>query len=97
MPGELPQKDNEEKQEYENKPHHNWASHAASALATLCLGLKDTTAERVPNFYQTTFDPMTYDKTGAYESEFGDDPNGADIDRYPFYGGDVLEGQDRLR
>ena len=73
---------NEEKQEYENKPHHNWASHAASALATLCLGLKDTTAERVPNFYQTTFDPMTYDKVGEYEAEFGDDLNGAEIQRF---------------
>lgn len=72
---------NDEKQEYENKPHHNWASHCASALATLCLGLKDTKVERVANFYQTQFDPMQYDKEGYYESEFGDDPVGTEIRR----------------
>lgn len=72
---------NDEKQEYENKPHHNWASHCASALATLCLGLKDTKVERIDNFYRTQFDPMHYDKEGYYESEFGDDPVGTEIRR----------------
>ena len=57
-------------------------SHAASALATLCLGLKDHTVERVANFYQTQFDPMAYDKAGYYETEFGDDPLGTEIVRY---------------
>lgn len=72
---------NDEKQEYENRPHHNWASHCASALATLCLGLKDTKVERIQNFYQTAFDPMK-DRIGEYESEFGEDLNGAEIQRY---------------
>ncbi len=72
---------NDEKQEYENKPHHNWASHAASALATLCLGIKDTTTERIQNFYQTDFDPM-HDRVGEYESDFGDDLDGAEIVRW---------------
>lgn len=53
-------------------------SHCASALATLCLGLKDTKGERIQNFYQTQFDPMTYDHVGEYESDFGDDLNGAE-------------------
>lgn len=70
---------NEEKQEYESKPHHNWASHCADALRTLCIGIRGRVTERVPNFYQTSFDPMTYDKTGEYESDFGLDPDGAEI------------------
>ncbi len=56
-------------------------SHAASALSTLCLGLKDTAPVRVANFYQTAFDPMK-DREGDYETEFGDDPLGAEILRY---------------
>ena len=70
---------NEEKQEYESKPHHNWASHCADALRTLCVGIRSRVTERVPNFYPTQFDPMTYDKTGEYESDFGVDPDGAEI------------------
>ena len=70
---------NEEKQEYESKPHHNWASHCADALKTLCLGIRAHLPEKVANFYQTSFDPMTYDKTGEYESDFGLDPDGAEI------------------
>lgn len=70
---------NEEKQEYESKPHHNWASHCADALKTLCLGIRSRVSEPIANFYQTQFDPMTYDKTGEYESDFGVDPDGAEI------------------
>jgi len=48
-------------------------------LKTLCLGIRAHLPEKVPNFYQTQFDPMTYDKTGEYESDFGLDPDGAEI------------------
>lgn len=56
-------------------------SHCADALRTLCVGIRSRVTERVPNFYQTSFDPMTYDKTGEYESDFGLDPDGAEIIR----------------
>ncbi len=66
----------DEKQEFESKPHHNWASHAADALKSLCLGIRDRKVEKVQNFYTTQFDPMHDHVEGHYESEFDVEPDG---------------------
>ena len=65
---------NEDKQEYEQKPHHNWASHGANALETLCLGIKDLKPRKVEGFYTTAFDPMKDIQEGQYETEFETEP-----------------------
>lgn len=64
---------NDERQEYENKPSHDWSSHCADALRTLCLGVRTIRPEPTPAFYATQFDPMT-DHLDEYESEFEVDP-----------------------
>ena len=70
---------NEDKQEYERKPHHNWASHGANALETLCLGIKDLKPRKVEGFYTTAFDPMKDIQEGQYESFFETEPEGAAV------------------
>lgn len=61
---------NVDKLEYEDKPHHNWASHCADALRYLALGLKDAQPKRVQTRYRTSFDPMRDANEDTYETEF---------------------------
>lgn len=65
---------NEERMEYESKPAHDWSSHCADALKTLCLGIRTIRPEPTPAFYTTQFDPMRDHVEGQYESEFETDP-----------------------
>ena len=72
---------NEDRQEYEPKPHHNWASHAADALRCLCVGLRDYKVQNVSSYYATAFNPMQdhNDILGEYETNFETEPEGVAV------------------
>lgn len=75
---------NEDRQEYEDTPHHNWASHAADALRYLLLGVRDLPASETSGYYNTRFDPMQdHDERGGYyESEFTTEPDAEAVEVY---------------
>jgi hypothetical protein len=62
---------NEDKLEFDDKPHHNWASHCADALRYLCLGLKDVAPKKVSGVYKSSHNPL-FDVSAEYEAD--DDP-----------------------
>jgi len=54
--------------EYENKPQHDWASNAADALRYLALGLRETPRGRTQASYATRTNPFQ-DTAESYETE----------------------------
>ncbi len=72
---------NDHKQDYENSPHHNWASHCADALRTLALGVREVPTGRYQTTYITHFNPMVDITTTEYEHEFNPFTYEADLAR----------------
>jgi phage terminase large subunit len=48
----------DERQEYEDHPYHDWASHCADALRYLCVGLREVPTERLQITYKTKVNPL---------------------------------------
>jgi phage terminase large subunit len=61
---------NDSKQEFDDEPHHNWASHCADALRYLALGIRDKQPQRVQTRYSTYYDPLADKGDDEYEHDF---------------------------